>query len=350
MVGATVETETEPTHLDSEQAGSRGARWLLAASVLVLLVISWYPFELELPTTEVGGVETLADGSLRFVDDEFASTPRPPSWLPVAIREESLAVSLRVRTTTAEQDGPARIMALSASPIGGSEDVFDYNLVIGQSGADLVLRAVRPGSNKQGRPDIVVPGVLTPNDWHEIDLELDEDLRLSVDGELRALEPGTAGWAAAWSPDHRLSLGNTLSGNRTWAGTIARARVVTGSEQVDLLASDDLDVPGVGRRLPPRLRVAASRAGTGAMLIGVLHVLLGLGLGAAVVLARPSRPLASNLWVVPALAAAANLGKVVVATRHPSVATFLLQSGGGGLGAMAAFAFVRRSHARADAP
>jgi len=189
-----------------------------------------------------------------------------------------------------------------------------------------------------------VPGVLRPDAWHEIDLELDEDLRLSVDGELRVLEPGTAGWAAAWDPDHRLSLGNTLSGVRPWAGTIGRARLATGAEQVDLLASDELDVPGVGRRLPPRLRAAASRVGTGPLLIGVLHVLLGAAIGAAVVLARPSRSFASNLWVVPALAAVVNLGKVVVATRHPSIATFLLQSAGGGLGAMAAFAVVRRRH------
>jgi len=349
-VGTTVETQAELTHLDSEQPGSRGARWFLVAGVLVLLVISWYPFELELPSTEVAGVQTLADGSLRFVGDGFASTPRPPSWLPIAIRQESLAVSLRVRPSTAEQEGPARILALSAPPLGGNEDEVEHNLVVGQSGTDLVVRVVRPGSNEQGRPDIVVPGVLTPEAWHEIDLELDQDLRMSVGGQVRVLEPGTDGWAAAWDEDHRLSLGNTLSGTRPWAGTIARARVVTGSEQVDVLASDELDVPGVGRRLPPRLREAASRVGTGPLLIGVLHTLLGLGLGAAAVLARPARPLAHSLWVVPALAAVANLGKVVVATRHPSVATFLLQSGGGGLGALAAFAVLRHRRVGADAP
>ena len=349
-MGPTVRTDQDPAELGPGQVGSHGARWLLAVSALVLLVISWYPFEFELPTTEVGGVETLADGSLRFVGDEFASTPRPPSWLPVAIREESLALSLRVRPTTAEQDGPARILALSASPVSGSEDVFEHNLVVGQAGTDLVVRVVRPGSNAQGRPDIVVPGVLTAGDWHEIDLELDGDLVVSIDGEARVLEPGMAGWAADWDPDHRLSLGNTLSGDRTWSGTISRARVVAGDEQVELLASGELDVPGVGRRLPPRLVTAASRVGTGPLVIGLLHTLLGVGLGAAVVLARPSRSFASNLWVVPALAAVANLGKMVVATRHPSIATFLLQSAGGGLGALAAFAVVQRRHLGAGSP
>ena len=349
-VGPTVGAGQDPADLRPGQIGSRSARWLLAAGVLLLLVISWYPFELELPATRIGGVETLADGSLRFVGDEFASTPRPPSWLPAAIGEESLAVSLRVRPDTADQDGPARILALSPSPIEGSEDLAAHDLVIGQSGPDLVVRVRRPGSDGQGRPAIVVPSVLTPSAWHEIDLELDDDLRLSVDGEPVVLEPGTAGWAAAWDPDHRLSLGNTLSGARPWAGTIARARVMAGGEQVDLLASDELDVPGVGRRLPPRLREAASRVGAGALMIGVLHTLLGVGLGAAAGLARPARPFASNLWVVPVLGALANLGKVVVATRHPSIATFLLQSGGGGLGALAAVTFLDHRRVGAGGP
>lgn len=338
----TVGAGEDQVDLGPVRVGSRVARGLLAVGVLLLLVISWYPFEFEVPATEVGGVQTLADGSLRFLDDEFASTLGPPSWLPVAIREEALAVSLRVRPTTADQGGPARMLALSAEPVEESEDVLEHNLVIGQSGTDLVLRVVRPGSDVQGRPEIVLADLLTPGTWHEIDLELAGDLRVSIDGEPQVVEPGIAGWAAAWDPDHRLSLGNTLSGTREWAGTIGRARVVAGDQQVDLLASDELDVPGVGRRLPPRLVDAASRVGTEPLLIGVLHTLLGVGLGVVVVLAWPARPFAHHLWVVPALAVVANLGKVVVATRHPSIATFLLQSGGGGLGALAAFAVVNR--------
>ena len=350
MVGGTVGIEKDLADLGLETARSRGPRWLVPASVLVLLVVSWYPFDLELPSMEVGGVETLADGSLRFVDDEFASTPGPPSWLPLAIGQESLLVSLHVRSSAADQEGPARILALSAPAAAGSEDVLEHNLVLGQSGTDLVLRVVRPGSDGQGRPDILVPGVLAPDAWHEIALELNEDLLLLVDGQLRVYEPGMAGWAAAWAQDHRLSLGNTLSGTRAWSGTVARARVVAGSEQVDLLASDELEVPGVVWRLPPRLRTATARVGTDALMIGVLHVLLGVVLGGAVGLARPTRPLADNLWVVPAVAAVANLGKVVVASRHPSIATFLLQAGGGGLGAMAAFGFTRCRPADASVP
>ena len=341
VVGAKLGTAADLPPLDMEPAGSRGVRSLLAVGVLVLFVISWYPFELEVPRTGIGGVETLADGSLRFGDDEFASTTGPPSWLPVAIESERFELSLRVRSSAADQRGPARILALSASPRGAQEDVFAHNLLIGQDGTDLVARIVRPGTNRQGRPDLVVPGVLTPDGWHEIELGLDEHLRLSVDGELRVFEPVTSGWAASWDEGHRLSLGNTLSGTRAWAGTIAHARVVAGEEQVDLLASDELDVDPMGRRLPPRLRVAAARVGVGALLIGVLHVLLGAVIGAAVVLARPARPLVDSLWVVPVLAAVANLGKVLVAARHPSVATFLLQAGGGGLGALATFVSVR---------
>jgi hypothetical protein len=343
-VGATAGAEQQLSEPGSGQAGSRRARWVFVVTSLLLLAISWYPFRLELPAFEVRGVETLPDGSLRFEDDQFASTRRPPGWLADALGSGSLAVSLQVRPSTVDQQGPARILALSESPLGATQDVTEHSLVIGQSGPDLVLRAVRPGTDRQGRPEIVVAGVLTAEQWHDIDLQLDDDLRLVVDGELQVLEPGIAGWAPAWDPDHRLSLGNTLSGTRPWTGTISRVQVSTGSEQVDVLASDELDVPSVRRRLPPRLREASLRVGAEPLAIGLLHVLLGGALGAAVVLARPGRRFAGNLWVVPALAAVANLGKVVIATRHPSIATFLLQSAGGGLGAMAAFAAVQRRH------
>ena len=340
-MGSTVGDHSEALGLGAGLPGADAARSLAVIGIVVLLVLSWFPFQLEWPQLVVSGVETLADGSLRFSDDEFASTPRAPGWLVAAMEDEHLEVSLRISSSATGQRGPARILALSATPQNGQRDVAEHDLMIGQDGSDLVVRIVRPGTNPQGRPEVVAPGVLSDVGWHDIDLLLDDDVMLTVDGEAWVNGTRMAGWAATWDPAHRLSLGNTLSGERPWSGTIARARVVAGSEQVDLLASDELDVAGVGRRLPPRLLTAASRAGIGTLLIGVLHVLLGAVIGGAVVLARSARPLAGSLWVVLALAALANLGKVFIDTRHPSIATFLLQVGGGGLGAMAAFAYVR---------
>ena len=343
-MGTTFETAQQVTDPEPGHGGSPGARWLLAVGVLLLLVISWHPFELEVPAVGSGDIETREDGSLRVANGGFASTSQPPSWLPRAIRHEAMLLSMRVRPNDDGQDGPARILALSAPPAGAAEDQVRHNLVIGQSGTDLVVRVVRPGSDRQGRPDIVVPGVLTPHEWHDIELELDEELRLTVDGKLEVLEPGTAGWSAAWAQDHRLSVGNTLSGTRMWDGTIARARVVIGSQQIDLLASEELDRREAGPHIAPRLTEALSREGADAMTVGMLHVLIGFLLGAAVATTRSARPPVDSLWVVPALAAVANLGKVVIATRHPSIATFLLQAGGSGLGVIAAVAAARRRH------
>ncbi|MFO7777507.1 MAG: hypothetical protein R6V28_04060 [Nitriliruptoraceae bacterium] len=341
-VGATVEDRGDVLGPAAAPPGAVIARLLAVLGVIVLLAASWFPFRLEWPSLVVSGVEALADGALRFSDDQFASTAQAPGWLAAAIEAEHLEVSLRISSSAADQRGPARILALSATPRGGREDVIAHDLMIGQDGSDLVVRAVRPGTDPQGRPELVAPGVLSDDGWHDVELVLGDEATLTVDGQERARETGVAGWAEVWDRDHRLSLGNTLSGERTWSGTIARAEVVAGEIPVDLLASDELDVAGVQRRLPPRLSVAVSRVGTGPLRIGVLHVLLGGVIGGSLVLARPARPLADSLWVVLLLAAVANLGKVVIATRHPSIATFLLQVGGGGLGAMAAFGALRR--------
>lgn len=341
MVGSTIRDRSEASDLGARLPGAGPARSLLVICIVVLAAVSWFPFQLERPQLVVSGVETLSDGSLRFSDDEFASTSRAPGWLAAAIENEHLEVSLRISSSATDQRGPARILALSATPGEGQGDVLAHDLMIGQDGTDLVVRVVGPGTDPQGRPELVARGVLSDDGWHDVDLVLADDVLLTVDGEPRAGGTRLAGWAATWDPEHRLSLGNTLSGVRPWSGTIAQARVVAGDEHIELLASEELDVAGISRRLPERLSLAQPRVGSGAVLIGWLHVLLGAAIGSALVLARPAHPLAASLWGVLALVAVANLGKVLVATRHPSVGTFLLQAAGGGLGAVATFGYVR---------
>lgn len=341
-MGSTVGDHMDGLDRGSIQPEVRLARALSVIAIAVLLSISWYPFRLDWPVVIPAGVETLEDGSLRFGTQGFASTPNAPGWLAAAVEQEHLEVSLRFASANPNQRGPARILALSATPRDGQRDVRAHDLMIGQDGEDLVVRLVRPGSNPQGRPELVAPGVFGSGGWHDLDLLLDDEVTLTIDGEVQASGGGASGWASTWDPTHRLSLGNTLSGERPWSGTIARAQVVAGGEPVDLLTSEELDVPGVGLGLSPRLRTALSAPGIGNSATAALHLLLGALLGGALVLALPARPLADSLWVVLLLVAVANLGKIVVATRHPSVADLLLQAGGGGLGAAAAFHLRRR--------
>ena len=324
------------------------ARVAFVAGVVLLLAISWWPFRLDVPRLLETGVEARSDGSLRFVDEAFASTTGPPGWLATALDDGHLEVALRVRSDDPDQTGPARVLALSAPPRGASRDVLEHDLVIGQDGPDLIVRVVRPGTSEQGTPPLTAPGVFAEPAWRDVELVLGDAVTLLVDGRVRAREAPTTGWAELWNDRHELSLGNTLSGQRPWAGTIARATVVTGGEAVDLLASPELDIQEQARRLPARLTGEVSRPPAQRALFGGLHVLLGAFLGAALVTGWPERPLRVHLGVLVGLAVVANVGKVLAAGRHPSVATALLQAGGAGLGAAALYEVVRTRWARSS--
>jgi hypothetical protein len=323
------------------------ARAGFVAGVVLLLAVSWWPFRLDVPRPLESGVETRSDGSLGFVDEAFASTTGPPSWLATALDQRHLEVALRVQSADPGQTGPARIFALSAPPRGASRDVLEHDLVIGQDGPDLIVRVVRPGPDGQGTPPLIAAGVFAQRTWREVELVLGDEVTLTVDGRVRAREAPTIGWAGRWDGRHELSLGNTLSGQRPWAGTIARATVVAGDETVDVLASPELEIQERARRLPARLTGEVSRPPAQRVLVGGLHVLLGAFLGAALVIGWPDRPLRSHLGALVGIAVVANVGKVFVAGRHPSVATALLQTGGAGLGAAALYEVVRTRWRRA---
>jgi hypothetical protein len=324
------------------------ARAAFAAGVVLLLVISWWPFRLDVPRLLETGVETGSDGSLRFVDEAFAATTGPPGWLATALDDGHLEVALRIRSDDADQTGPARVLALSARPQGASRDVLEHDLVIGQDGPDLIVRVVRPGASGQGTPPLVAAGVFAEPEWREVELVLGDAVTLTVDGRVRDQEAPTTGWAELWDDRHELSLGNTLSGQRPWAGAIASATVVAGGEVVDVLASPELDVQEQARRLPARLTVEVSRPPALRALVGGLHVLLGAFLGAALVTGWQERPVRVHLAVLVGFAVVANVGKVFIAGRHPSIATALLQAGGAGLGAAALYEVVRTRWARSS--
>jgi hypothetical protein len=324
------------------------ARAAFVAGVVLLLAISWWPFRLDVPRLLETGVETGADGSLRFVDEAFAYTTGPPGWLATALDDGHLDVALRIRSDDADQSGPARVLALSAPPRGASRDVLEHDLVIGQDGPDLIVRVVRPGASGRGTPPLIAAGVFAEPAWRDVELVLGDAVTLTVDGRVRAREAPTTGWAELWNARHELSLGNTLSGQRPWAGTIARATVVADGEVVDVLASPELDIQEQARRLPAHLTVEVSRPPALRALVGGLHVLLGALLGAVLVTGWPERPLRVHFRVLVGLAVVGNAGKVVVAGRHPSMATALLQAGGAGLGATAMYQVVRTRWSRAS--
>jgi hypothetical protein len=296
---------------------------VLCAVLAIYLAGSWFPFRLELPRVVDNGLSVAGDGAWVFEDVGLALTEAPPSWLQVATSSERLEVRLEVRPASSTLSGPARIMALSATSAGG-RDVAEQNLMVGQEGRDLVVRVRRPGADELGEPAVVIPEALVGGQWRELIIVLGSSIDIAVDGVVLASE-AAEGWPATWDADAVLTLGNTPSGTRPWQGELRSASVTVDSEERDLLDDAELTVPERVAVVPSRLREPRDRPLGREVAVGLGHVLVGAALAVALSGVRPAWSSRRVVGSVAVLSVIANAGKVVVATRHPSLLTTALQ-------------------------
>jgi hypothetical protein len=302
------------------------SRPLLAAALVLLVLGSWAPFQLEPPLLRTNEARFVDDDVLEVAPPSLVRTEGPPSWLEVVRDEGAFVLRLDARTDRPRQDGPARLLSLSW-------DVSRRNLTLGQLGGALAVRMRHPGTDEQGQPQLIVPGVFTTPEWRTIEVRVDQLLEVSIDGvPVRRVVVGDDA-LAGWDPTYPLLFGDERTGGRGWEGQLRRPELTVAGVRHDLLTADPLVIPERYWEVPGRLTdPSTSRPPLENVLTGVLHTLIGLTIGALLALRRPARSYLATLTVWAAISVTVNLGKVVIATRHPSVATALLQLGGGGIG------------------
>lgn len=108
----------------------------------------------------------------------WLETTTAVKFLNNKMRETSqLTVSAIVASAHVAQEGPARIISISADP-------FRRNLTLGQEQADLIIRLRTPLTGENGRePEVIVPDVFRDSASHHLILSYDgSNLRLFVDG------------------------------------------------------------------------------------------------------------------------------------------------------------------------
>jgi hypothetical protein len=318
-VSATSPPGTASLYLGS---GSRRAQVLAIVALAVYLAASWFPFRLDPPRSVPNGL-SIDGGVWLFEGIGMARTDGPPTWLAEVTLTEAVEFHLEVRPASVTATGPARILALSA-PAAGGRDVREQNLVIGQDGTDLIVRLRRPGADRNGQPPIVMRDVLDAGTWRGIHVVLGSSATVVVDEGDRVSIPAR-GWADTWDEQFVLTIGNTPSGFRPWQGEVRVATVASQGDERDLLRDPDVTTPDEVLLVPPRLRREGDRPPVERGMTALLHV-IGGALGALMV--RVAWPRWSALRVVAligSLSLVVNVMKVVIATRHPSVMTVLLQ-------------------------
>lgn len=130
-----------------------------------------------------------------------------------AMQVATLTVEAVVTPADTAQEGPARIVTLSADP-------YHRCFTLGQEGDQYIVRVRTTDTEENGTPDIVsTPGALEPRAQHVVATFGDDVARIYVDGMAVAEEARTGNFAD-WDPESLLVLGNEATGDRPWAGGI----------------------------------------------------------------------------------------------------------------------------------
>jgi VanZ family protein len=212
------------------------------ALVIYALGLLW-PFEFRVPARVANGAVWTEAATLRFEAPGLALSPAPPVWQEASRKAGSFRVSIRARSFSPNQNGPARLFTLA-------RDTYFQNLVIGQAGDDLVvrLRGLCRILHAHGRTcpkQLRVPAVFAASEWVDLDLRV-EPGRISLRaGSGPSLELSTVkDPLRGWDPQHRLALGNDVSGLRPWLGELARVTVRTPLGEENWLDPAKLGLPG----------------------------------------------------------------------------------------------------------
>lgn len=312
LLRASMERLTEP-----ETGPAMARRWLLVWFVCTAaFMLAPFRFEYLGPRKVNTGLGPLKSGGVRFDGPSVLRTSTPPVWLDSALAAQELDLLLEVRSASAQQGGPARIVTLS----NGS---LERNFMIGQKGPDLVVRARREGSDRNGMPPLKVDGVFAGPGEIRLEVRFRPDvIEVFVNGEARYREKVASSPFERWDPSYRLGLGDEVNGARGWDGDLRLATATVAGTTHDLLLEPTLERPDTFWEIPEQTRRLWRVDPSYAFLVEPFHLLLFVPLGALLCLAwrRFNTGMLGRAALLGlGIGAAFQLIKVCFPGRHPSL-------------------------------
>ena len=217
--------------------------WLrLVAALVVYATGLLWPFDFRVPARVANRAIWTQATTLRFEGPGLALSPTPPIWQKTSRDRGFLHVSLRARSLSPRQNGPARLFTLA-------RDTHVQNLVIGQAGDDLVLRlrglcrGFRPHARACPK-ELRIPTVFATSEWVDIDLNIEPGRATLRAGGRPPLEIRIADQPLrGWDVEQRLALGNDVSGLRPWLGELERVTIDTPLGSEDWLDPARFELP-----------------------------------------------------------------------------------------------------------
>ena len=184
-------------------------RVALVGVVLVLVVISYYPFGWDPPRTVRNEVTRNSQGFLQFGEMNNVRTIGTPAWLQ-DVRASGI-VQIRLEFEPRSLQESASIMMLASN-------FWVTDFAIEQDHSDLLVWLRRPGSDTNGDPPFTVKGVLRTWQWNSAEVRLQrDDMRIVVNGRTRLNEQIPGDSSRVWSQG-QIALGDEVHVGPSLAG------------------------------------------------------------------------------------------------------------------------------------
>jgi VanZ like family len=318
------------------------ARWGTLALVLgVYALASLEPFDWQIPRQVANHAERTRDG-WRFAAPGILIAQPPHDWLEAALATETLTLSVVVRSRSAAQSGPARIVTMSW-------DTHMRNLTLAQENEDLVLRLrtqqIDLNGLRAGEPLARVRDVFGSARWVSVDLRIrPRQLTIAIDGRPAAAVGLPPAVLQTWDPGFSLALGNETTCDRPWLGEIRAAVVKVPGRERDYADAENVRRPascwvlGYMPTLAPFRLFLMEDAIRNTLMYIPLGVLFGL-----MMRWRARSAFVGGLLFLVGVSVTFEIAQLFVASRFASIDDVLFNTVGGSLGLILALFLTRRA-------
>ena len=311
-----------------ERGGIAGVcRVALVAVVVLLIVISYYPFAWDPPGTVSNQVTRNADGTLQFGEMNNARTPGTPAWLEDVRTSGDVQILLEFAPESLQEHASMMMLA---------NNFFNTDFAIVQDHSDLLVYLRRPGSDTNGDPPFAVDGLLRSQRWNSVDVVLrHDDIQIAVDGQTTVTDHIPADSARVWGQG-QIALGDEVNGGGPWQGKMRLAQVLTGGHVVNYVRPGALSIPKTYFYFPDHVLPFPPK-GEQQWLDVFLDMVSFIPLGFLIVWAQrpPGRAVPATV-LAALLAVALAAGKILFHGRHISLAAITMEIFGALLGALLA--------------
>ena len=179
--------------------------------------VSGFGEPLDLVAADESALNWLPSGGLTIASPTILASSQPAHKVISAFKAaNALTVEAWIKPAAGDQEGPARIVTLSADP-------FNRNLTLGQEFGAYDMRLRTTHTSENGVPSLVTPdGLATPDLVHLLyTRDAAGQATIYRNGEVVAQDQVT-GNLLTWDDGFRLALANELSQDRPWLGEYHR--------------------------------------------------------------------------------------------------------------------------------